>query len=115
MLDIDIEFKKGILFVRLTGILNKVTVSKLNNEVTDMVRDNGIRNIVFNISQIISIDIKGINALLYNYELCTQNKGNILLCGLINDGIRKKIAHSRLLKYIDETTDELSAYNYIKI
>ena len=78
MLDINIEFRKGIAFIRLAGILNKTTVGKMNDEVTDMIRDNGIRNVVFNISEIDYIDVKGINTLLYNYELCNQNKGKIL-------------------------------------
>ena len=68
MLDINIEFRKGIAFIRLAGILNKTTVGKMNDEVTDMIRDNGIRNVVFNISEIDYIDVKGINTLLYNYE-----------------------------------------------
>ena len=72
MLDINIEFRKGIAFIRLAGILNKTTVGKMNDEVTDMIRDNGIRNVVFNISEIDYIDVKGINTLLYNYELCNQ-------------------------------------------
>lgn len=42
MLDINIEFRKGIAFIRLAGILNKTTVGKMNDEVTDMIRDNGI-------------------------------------------------------------------------
>lgn len=115
MLDIDIEFRKGIAFIRLSGILNKTTVSKLNDEVTEMIKDNGIRNVVFNISEIINIDIKGINALLYNYELCNQNKGKILLCGLNNEEVKEKIENSRLLKYIHETSDELTACKYINV
>jgi len=115
MLDIDIEFRKGIAFIRLCGILNKVTVSKLNEEVTEMIKDNGIRNVVFNISEITYIDMKGINALLYNYELCCQNKGKILLCGIINQDVKEKIINSRLLRYIREIPDELSACNLINI
>lgn len=49
MLDINYEIRKGILFIRLGGVLNKNTVSKLQNEVTDMIKDNGIRNVVFNL------------------------------------------------------------------
>lgn len=115
MLDIDIEFRKGIAFIRLCGILNKVTVSKLNEEVTEMIKDNGIRNVVFNISEITNIDIKGINALLYNYELCNQNKGKILLCGIKNHDVKEKIVNSRLLKYIHEMPDELSACKFINV
>ena len=48
MLNVGTEFRKGILFVRLKGHLNKDTISKLNKRVTKVVKDNGIRNIVFN-------------------------------------------------------------------
>lgn len=115
MLDINIEFRKGIAFIRLAGILNKTTVGKMNDEVTDMIRDNGIRNVVFNISEIDYIDVKGINTLFYNYELCNQNKGKILLCGINNESVREKIMNSRLLKYIHETPDELTASKYINV
>ncbi|MCM1370996.1 MAG: STAS domain-containing protein [Clostridium sp.] len=114
MLDIQVEFRKGILFIRLSGILNKTTVPKLNEEVTDMIKDNGIRNVVFNMSEVTNIDIKGINALFFNYELCNQNKGKILLCG-INSLVREKIINSRLLKYMGEIQDELSALECIGI
>lgn len=115
MLDINIEFRKGIMFVRLIGELNKITVSKLNYEVTDLIKDNGIRNIVLNLEEIVNIDIKGINAILYNYELCKKNRGKILLCGLINERVREKIKNNRILKYIKESSNELSALELIKI
>ena len=98
------EFRKGILFIRLTGKLDKNTISKLNSEVTELVKDNGIKNIVFNIDGLTSIDLKGINSLLYNYELSKMNDGKTLLCGIIN---------SRLLNYMYEVSDELSAIKVI--
>lgn len=115
MLDINFEFRKGILFVRLKGNLNKNTIGKLQNEVTDMIKDNGIRNVVFNVSELNTIDIKGINSLLYNYELCKGNNGQSLLCGLNNSLVRHRVENSRLLKYMSETSDELSAFNIINL
>lgn len=115
MLEINYEFRKGILFIRLSGILNKNTVNKMQNEVTDMIKDNGIRNVVFNISGLESIDMKGINNLLYNYELCRSNKGKSLVCGIDNSLVRHRIENSRLLKYMTETSDELSAFNVINL
>ena len=115
MLDINYEFRKGILFIRLSGTLNKNTVGKLQNEITDMIRDNGIRNVVFNVAELNGIDIRGINSLLYNYELCRTNKGQSLLCGLNNSLVRHRIENSRLLKYMNETSDELSAFNIINL
>lgn len=115
MLEINYEFRKGILFIRLNGILNKNTVDKLQNEVTDMIKDNGIRNVVFNVSGLDSIDMKGINSLLYNYELCNNNEGKSLVCGINNSLVRHRIENSRLLKYMNEASDELSAFNVINL
>lgn len=104
------ECRKGILFVRLGGELTKDTVGKLNNEVTELVRNAGIRNIVFNVENLISIDMKGISILFYNYELCKNNKGKSMLCGVEKAAVKQRIMNSRLLKYMYETNDELSAF-----
>ncbi len=114
MLNVITEFRKGILFVRLKGDLNKNTISKLNKKVTDMVKKNGINNIVFNFSNLKSIDIKGINTIFYNYELCKKNHGRSFICGN-NDKIRKKLKKSRLINYVYETTDELNAMRILNI
>lgn len=114
MLNVGTEFRKGILFVRLKGHLNKNTIYKLNKKVTKIVKDNGIRNIVFNFTNLKSIDIKGINTIFYNYELCKNNDGRSLLCGN-NDNIKGKLKKSRLINYIYETSDELSAIRILNL
>ena len=115
LLDINIEFCKGILFIRLKGVLDKNTVGKLKEEVNTLVEENGIRNIVFNISSLNSIDCYGINALLNNYELCKNNNGQSLVCGINNNLVKHRINNSRLLKYMYEVSDELSAINIINL
>ena len=115
LLDINLEFCKGILFIRLKGVLNKNTVDKLKEEVNNLVKENGIRNLVFNISELESIDCYGINALLNNYELCKINHGQSLVCAINNNLVKHRINNSRLLKYMNEASDELSAINIIKL
>lgn len=115
MLEIETEIRKGILFIRLIGDLNKNTVNKLHTEVTSMVKDNGISNIVFNLDKLDSIDMKGINALFYNYELVNNNNGKSLICNLHNIAIKHRINNSRLLNYMNETSDELTALNIINL
>lgn len=114
MLNVGTEFRKGILFVRLKGHLNKDTIDKLNKRVTNIVKENGIRNIVFNFTNLKSIDIKGINAIFYNYELCKNNNGRSMFCGN-NDKIRSRLKRSRLVNYIYETKDELSAIRILNL
>lgn len=114
MLNVNTEFRKGIMFVRLKGQLTKDTIDKLDKKVTSLVKEMGIRNLVFNVSNLKEIDYKGINKLLYNYELCKQNEGNTLLCGN-NNYINLRIKRSRLLKYICEISDELCAIKMINM
>ena len=114
MLNVGTEFRKGILFVRLRGHLNKDTVDKMNKRVTNIVKENGIRNIVFNFTNLKSIDIKGINAIFYNYELCKNNEGMSMFCGN-NDKIRERLKKSRLINYVYETKDELSAIRILNL
>lgn len=114
MLDINFEFRRGVLFIRLKGILTKNTVKKLDDEVTTLIRDNGIRNVVFNVSELNKIDLRGISRLFYNYELCKKNRGVSLLCCVDNDNIHEKIKGTRLLKYMVDVTDELCAFSFIE-
>ena len=114
MLNVGTEFRKGILFARLKGHLNKDTIYKLNKRVTKKVEENGIRNIVFNFSNLKSIDMKGIHAILYNYELCKKNDGRSLMCGN-NENIKNKLKKSRLINYIYETPDEINAIRILNL
>ena len=114
MLDINFEFRRGVLFIRLSGELTKRTVSYLDSEVTTLIRDNGIRNVVFNVSNLNKLDLKGISRLFYNYELCKKNRGVSLLCCVDNNIIHEKIESTRLFQYMNDLNDELSAFNFIE-
>lgn len=78
MLNIDIKPQKGILFIKLSGILNQNTLARLKREVTGLVKEAGIRNIIFNLNDLEEIDYEGINELLYNYNYCKKNLGEAL-------------------------------------
>ena len=114
MLDIDFEFRRGVLFIRLFGELTKKTIKYLDSEVTTLIHDNGIRNVVFNVSGLNKLDLKGVSRLLYNYELCKNNRGVSLLCCINNNNIHEKIESSRLFKYMIDLNDELCAFNFIE-
>lgn len=79
MLEIDIDSKCGILFVRLFGELTKRTRKKLNSEVGDLIKNVGILNVVFNLENVNVMDDSGFKTLIKCYKLCSYN-GNSLLC-----------------------------------
>lgn len=115
MLEIQTEFRHGIFFIRLSGVLSRKTVNKLSEDVTRLIENNGFKNIVFNIENLTYIDIKGISTLFYYYEISRNNHGNSLVCGITNENVRKKIKHSRLLNYMSEVNDELAALRIINV
>lgn len=114
MLDINFEFRRGVLFIRLQGCLVKNTIKEFDSCVTTLIRDNGIRNVVFNVSELSRIDLKGISRLFYNYELCKKNRGVSLLCCVDNENIHERIKGTRLLNYMIDVKDELCAFNFFE-
>lgn len=114
MLDVNFEFRRGILFIRLCGELTKKTINEFDSVVTTLIRDNGIRNVVFNVSDLLRIDLKGVSRLFYNYELCKKNRGVSLLCCINNNNIHEKIEGTRLFQYMTDLSDELAAFNFIE-
>ena len=76
MLEINTEFYNGIMFIRLDGTLSKNEVGKFKNEVTNIIKENNIKKVVFNFSNLKSIDKYGINTILQANEV---NK-NSLIC-----------------------------------
>ena len=115
MLKIIMEFRKGILFVRLYGKLIKDTTVKFQNEVIKTIRKNGIHMVVVNIEELEELDLKGMNSLLYCYESCKQNKGTALLCGETKDFIKRRLDNGRVFNYMSQIKNELDALNKIKI
>lgn len=114
MIKIDtlFEFRKGILFVRLTGVMTKNTYQKYNDEVIKIIKENGIKNVVINLNKIYNIDLKGINLLFYTYEIIKNNKGHLILAN-INDLIKIQIEKSHILKYVKEVDNELVSFDEI--
>lgn len=79
MIDYNIEFTKGILFVRLCGVLNRFNQVDIQDSIFEIVKEGGIKFLVFNIEDLeIEEDIE----LFKNCEmLINENNGKMLLCG----------------------------------
>ena len=88
MLDIDMRFKQGILFIRLSGILNGDTCMKLEESISTLIEDNGIKYVLFNLNNLDYIDKYGINII--------NNNGKLIICGI-----------EKLFSYTNSITDNL--------
>lgn len=110
-----VEYRKGILFIRLIGNLVKETVPILEIDVNTIIKENQIRYIVINMEELENIDRKGIHMLYYIYELSKKNKGNTLICNLKKEEVKKRLKQNRIFHYIKEIRNELVAFELIKI
>ena len=72
MLNTNIEFRKGVLFIRLDGELNKFTMNELD-KTYNLIVDNQVRNIVFNINEVEKVDKFGMNKLFNIYKRINNN------------------------------------------
>lgn len=102
MVDLNIEFTRGVLFVRLAGILNEVSSMDVEEKVFEIIKDGGIRFVVFNVKKLEMSD----SVKLFDkcQKLLEENDGRMLICG------DEMSAYD--LEYV---SDELSALKLLSI
>ena len=105
MLKINLEYSKGILFVRLKGNLNANTATRFKEYTVPIIKDYNIRYMVYNLKELVSIDSIGELALLEGSEYVNTNKGKVLL---VNNNINAQIN-------IDKASNELVALDLLKV
>lgn len=115
MLDIDMEFRKGILFVRLGGNFSTDSCKLLDKELERLVEEDNVRFVTFNVSGLNYIDLDGINTILKYDTALSKIKGMALICGVDNDLVKLRVHNSKVPYYMFETSDELGAINYINL
>jgi len=113
MLDINIEFRKGILFVRLDGTLNQITVPKFENEIFSLIEDNGIGQIFFNLKTLEKIDRNGINALIKINNIVNKKQGLCMYCESEYIYVNEKIKHFYLKNYLKLEKNELTVLTLV--
>lgn len=115
MLKIELEFRKGILFVRLNGKLNKYTKNKLDEEVLPVILKHGIVNLVINLDKLTSIDTYGINALININSVVYSLNGKLTVCSISNDEVKNKLNNKEYVSKFYEVSNELMALGVINI
>ena len=103
MLKMNLEYNKGILFVRLDGVLNRSTSYKVNNYLVPVLLKHKIKYLVYNFYFLEDIDEDGIDALLNSEEAIKTNKGVMYICE-VNKRLERKLKHFRARKFDNELT-----------
>lgn len=115
MLKIKLEFKKGILFIRLDGILNKKTIDVFDNEVLSVVLVNKLKYIVVNLDEVYEVDERGIDALKELNDIIYKFHGECALCSLTNNNVKRQIKEYDYTNDFYEFENELKALGMMNI
>ena len=105
----NIEYSKGILFVRLTGKLDKVSSYKINNYLVPVILKQKIKCLVYNLDNLTDLDEDGTDAILNTECAISTNKGKLYLCDVGNN-LNKKIKKLHL----KQINDEKSAFSLME-
>ncbi|MBO5476079.1 MAG: STAS domain-containing protein [Bacilli bacterium] len=79
MLKINMEYRRGILFIRLRGNLSVNTVSKFEEYTIPIIKNYGIRYVVYNLNNIANLDDEGISSINRSVKLIKKNRGKALI------------------------------------
>lgn len=93
------EFRKGILFIRLKGDLNKKTIREI-------IYDD-FKYVVLNLDDMYSIDSYSIKYLTRIYQNIECSSGKLIICDKYN-------AASRFLKNIPKISNEYDAFKLLE-
>jgi len=86
MLDINIEFIKGVLVVTLEGSINNKNVLSVRNNLLTIIKNGGIKYLMFNITG--SVLEEDIDMFDECNKLIKKNKGKMYVCGLKDKNLR---------------------------
>lgn len=81
MLKVLMEFRKGVLFVRLYGSLNNYTKDIFEKEVKEVIIKSGIRYVVLNVSNLSEINESGIKEIKNLRKILKKMDGEFFLFG----------------------------------
>lgn len=115
MLEINMEFTKGILWIRLKGVLNKKTSETFEEEVIPVILKHGIKYVVINLDKLNLIDVKGIETLMSLNEVIHNLNGKTTLCSLTNKEVKDILNRKEYVCEFYETSNELTALEVMKI
>ena len=104
MIDYNIEFTKGVLFIRLFGSLNRFNEIEIENDIIDVIKTGGIRYLVFNLEDLELLE--EVEIFKECEKIVKENDGRMIICGNYNGN------------YVNDfflVDDELSAYKEFSI
>ena len=106
-LDINFEFRKGIFFIRLEGILNEEASVKLSEKLDYFINTQGVKYFVINLEKVLITDYSFFSMLEEKYKDVKVHDGKLIICGYNNSFLE--------CSNIYQTNNELMAFKLIEV
>ncbi|PLR84559.1 anti-sigma F factor antagonist [Bacillus canaveralius] len=98
-LNIDMEVKRDVLCMRLSGELDHHTADELRTQATKAINEFEIRHIILNLEQLSFMDSSGLGVILGRYKQIKQVDGEMVVCA-ISPAVQRLFDLSGLFKII---------------
>lgn len=106
----NLEFRKGILFVRVENKINKKDFEMNKDNLNNIIKKIGIKYIVLNFNEIKQNDYFNIKFIINNYNLIKKNHGKLFLCGAIDNNLSNMFLKMK----IDKLSNEIEVFKKLK-
>jgi len=106
--DLELEYKQGVLFARPRGELDMNTADEFRNSLEDSLKKNLVNHLVFNLDRVSFVDSSGLGVILGRYKRLNQQGGRVSLVG-IQPQVRRILVLSGLLTIMQEYKTEEEA------
>lgn len=113
MFETNIEYKKGVLFIRITGSLNKENSYKLKKEIIPLILKNGFKYVVLNLNEVDILDNYGIEVIDEINDVVLKFNGKTTL--IDTKKIEKKIKGTLIDKILYKVKNERTALGIFEL
>ena len=109
-MDIDIDYKKGILFIRIIGNFIRSNISKFEERIIPIILELTAKKVSINLSNIIMIDNYGLESFIKISNIVNRFNGKVAICDINN-----YIKSSDVFDYCFKSKNEESVVGVLNI
>lgn len=110
----DIDFNRGILYIRLFGSFIKREVNNFESLVIPIILGLNQKYVTVNLANVDMFDRKGVNSLIKISDVVNRFNGKVVLCEL-NYHIKDYLKNSDIFDYCFKSKNEKTSLGVFKI
>lgn len=110
----NIEFKKGILFVRLNGSFYNETLNVFESRVIPVILGMSLKQVNIDLEDVNYVDKSGIDSIIKISNVVSRYDGKVVISG-INDKLKLTLKNSDLFDYCFKSKSEKNSIGIFSI